>query len=345
MTDILIIRADADSQIGIGHVIRCLALSQAWQERGGESIFIASRLSPALRAMLEYEGCGVEQLEARPGSKADAIETKSLAEKMAASWIVLDGYHFGTAYRKELKKSGCRLLSIDDNGHAGFTAADIVLNQNLHAAEVLYKNKEPNTRLLLGPRFCLIRRQFRNRAQADRSAARQAGRLLVVMGGGDQNNVTLRVVKAIERIGAARFQVKVVVGQTNPHMESIERGINGSDGPFVLMKNVTDMVELMAWADMAVSGAGSTCWEMAYMGLPAVVLTTFDNQQHIAKRLDEEGVVWGLGWYEAVDERTLSETIWKLALSAAQRRSMTINGMRMVDGQGAVRAVRAMYDQ
>ncbi len=344
MTDELIIRADADSLIGIGHVIRCLALSQAWQDQGGRSTFIVSRLSPALQSMLEAEGIRVHFIDAHPGSSADAATTAELVRKFPDPWLVLDGYHFDTDYQKTLKDSGCRLLCLDDNGHADHYSADIVLNQNLHANERLYANKDSHTRLLLGPRFSLLRRQFRNRPTADRNTAPIASRLLVTMGGGDQKNVTARVIKAIRGIKLENLKVKVVVGQTNPHLDLLTGMIDETDGAFTLLKNVTDMADLMAWADMVVSGGGSTCWETAYMGLPAVVLTTFDNQQHIANQLIERGVVLGLGWHEAVNDNKLRESIWTLSQSAKQRRQMSLNGRHLVDGRGVYRTIRAMSD-
>ena len=258
--------------------------------------------------------------------------------------MVLDGYHFDAEYQKTLKHNGCRLLCLDDNGHADFYSADIVLNQNLHADEHLYKNKDAHTRLLLGPRFSLLRRQFRNRQTASRKTAHFASRLLVTMGGGDHNNVTLRVVKAIKRISTASFTTKIVIGQTNPHLDSLTRVIGETGGGYTLLKNVADMADLMAWAEMAISGGGSTCWEMACMGLPAVVLTTFDNQQHIANRLNEQGIVLGLGWHEAVDDNKLSDSIWKLSQSTKRRQQMSLNGMHLVDGNGVDRTIRTMFD-
>jgi len=36
----LLIRADAGTDIGTGHFMRCLALGQAWKDAGGKVIFI-----------------------------------------------------------------------------------------------------------------------------------------------------------------------------------------------------------------------------------------------------------------------------------------------------------------
>ena len=344
MTDELIIRADADAHIGIGHVIRCLALSQAWNDCGGRSTFIATSLSLSLRAMLENEGIKVHVIEASPGSQDDIQITKKLIQRSKANWVVIDGYDFGANFQSKLKSNDYRLLFIDDNGHAEHYSADIILNQNLHAVEDLYKNKEEYTKLLLGPQFSLLRRQFTKRSQADRQIAPFASRVLVTMGGGDKNNTTLRVIKAIMGIGPSRFNTKVVIGQTNPHLNTIAHQVNNSDGNFTILKNVMNMSEIMAWADLAVSGGGSTCWELACLGLPAIVLTTFNNQKYIVNRLNEKGVIVSCGWHENVEETKISEAIHELSQSHSRRVRMSMKGKEMIDGQGAFRVVQSMLN-
>ena len=146
----LLIRADASTQIGTGHVMRCLALARSWQDTLGQPIFAMTTSVPALEERLKSEGMEVIHLAAEPGSLADAKETAALAHQFNASWVVLDGYHFGSEYQKTIKISGLSLLFIDDYGHAEHYYADFVLNQNISADEQWYQHREPCTKLLLG---------------------------------------------------------------------------------------------------------------------------------------------------------------------------------------------------
>ncbi len=53
------------------------------------------------------------------------------------------------------------MLFIDEQlGHAAHYSADLVLNQNAFADEGLYPRRDASTRLLLGPRFALLRHEF-----------------------------------------------------------------------------------------------------------------------------------------------------------------------------------------
>ncbi len=83
-----------------------------------------------------------------------------LAAAHRASWIVVDGYQFDIAYQRALKAAGLKVLVVDDGGRCGTYCADLVLDQNLDASEVAYSNREAYTRLLLGTRYVMLRREF-----------------------------------------------------------------------------------------------------------------------------------------------------------------------------------------
>lgn len=333
----LLIRADAGSRMGTGHVMRCLALAQAWQEAGGQVLFVEAQAAPTLDERLRNEGMEIAYLpDVGLGSKKDAAATAILAQQYNVEWIIIDGYHFGAAYQKQLKEAGFRLLFVDDNGHADHYYADLVLNQNIHAEAALYERREPYTRLLLGTSYALLRREFWPWRDWQREIPERARRVLVTLGGSDPDNVTLKVIRALQRLDDAELEAVVVVGGSNPHYDSLVTAIAESSTDIQLRRNVTNMPELMAWADLAVSAGGSTCWELAFMGLPNLILILADNQEAIAQKLDEAGAANNSGWFNDVTETTLHQELLKI-MPAIKRRTMSRQGHNLVDGWGGLR--------
>ena len=157
----LVVRADATVVMGTGHVMRCLALAQAWQDAGGSCVFAMAEPTPAVEERVAAEGIQVVRFRKTiPGSSQDAAQLVELARAQGAAWLVVDGYHFDAEYQRRLKDTELKLLWVDDNGESAHYYADLVLNQNAHARDGLYVHREPYTRLLLGPRYALLRREF-----------------------------------------------------------------------------------------------------------------------------------------------------------------------------------------
>jgi UDP-2,4-diacetamido-2,4,6-trideoxy-beta-L-altropyranose hydrolase len=333
----LIIRADAHASIGTGHVMRCLALGQAWQEVGGRVRFVMAQEVPALTARLQAEGMEVVSLSASPGSPADAGETLRIMELPGGSWLVLDGYHFGADYQRLIKASGGHLLCLDDYGHAGHYCADLVLNQNIHAHEGLYRSREPETRLLLGTRYALLRQEFFKWRGWPRQIPETAKKILVTLGGGDQNHVTLRVIQALSRLDLERLEVAVVAGGANPHLPELQAALGPCPPSVRLMSNVADMSKLMAWADAAITGGGSTCWELAFMGLPALTIILAAQERPVAEGLAAKGAAVNLGWQGDLTEARLAQALAELIASSRIRARQAHRGRALVDGHGGAR--------
>ena len=334
----LIIRADANAQVGTGHLMRCLALAQSWKTRGGEATFITCCESRSLPQSLADAGMQVVTLESAHPNPMDWKLTSQILQRHSNGWVVLDGYHFDPEYQRQVKKGGLPLLVIDDTAHLEHYHADIVLNQNI-GADLLRYSSEPDTLLLLGSQYVLLRPEFLSRGASRIRIPGIARKVLITLGGADADNQTLKVIQAVKKIDIAGFEAVVVVGSNNPHRPQLQVESRDSTVPIAIVTNATNMDELMAWADLAISGGGSTCWELAFMGLPALVIILADNQRAVAEGLDEAGIVVSLGWHNNLNATDITQALLSLAGEMDARTEMSQRGRQLIDGRGNDRVV------
>jgi len=334
----LIIRADANTQIGTGHLMRCLALAQAWKAQGGSAIFITACKSDFLLQRLHEEEFQVTQLEKTYPDPTDWEITSQVLTAHPGAWVVLDGYYFDEAYQKRVKQAGHRLLVIDDMAHLDHYYADVVLNQNINA-EKLWYSCEPYTQPLLGTQYVLLRREFLQWRDWNREIPAVARKVLVTLGGGDPDNVTLKIIRAINKLKLRDLEVKVVIGPSNPHMVSLKEAIHYSPFTIQLLPAVRNMPELMAWADIAISAGGTTCWELAFMGVPTITLELAKNQQGIASGLDKARLTLNLGWHTKTSIMWIANRLLRLLEDRKLRLKMSQKSRLLVDGLGGVRVV------
>ena len=340
----LLVRADADARRGTGHVMRCLALAQAWQARGGAAVFVSRCDSAALRERIL--STGAELISLAPGDSVEADIENTLAQlsRREAAWLALDGYDFSVAQQQTLRGAGHPLLVIDDIAHLDRYCADILLNQNLGAAALRYRC-DPETTRLFGPHYALLRPEFAHWRRGFRDVPEVARKILVTLGGSDPNNFTARVIDALAQLDTRGLDVRVVVGPANPHLPELRERADALAPQIQLLSRVSDMAELMAWADLAVSAAGTTCWELACLGLPALIVIVAENQRRIAEELDAIEVVQNLGWHDDVSVERLAAAVNVLQHDSSRRLRMSERGRTLVDGRGAERVAQALLER
>lgn len=341
----LLIRVDTNVEIGIGHVMRCLALGQAWQDVGGNVAFLMSSGTAAVEARLREEGMEVLQLKATRGTEGDALELGELARQRNAAWVVVDGYHFSGDYQRIIKNSGLKLLFIDDNGHADYYCADLVLNQNIHAHNDMYKRRETYTHLMLGTHYALLRREFLKWQDWKREIPELARKVLITFGGSDPHNVTLKAMQAVQVVDVEGLEVAIVVGGSNPHYYELQSAMRALSASIHVHRDVVAMPELMRWADVGVAAAGSTCWELLFMGLPSCLVVVSESQSEVAEILHVRGNALNIGWFTCVEQSDMAQKIGSLMKNKRDRLEMSYQGKCLVNGDGAHCVVRTILEK
>lgn len=339
----LVVRADATPAVGAGHFMRCLALAEACVARGGDATFVTRCANEALLERARAAGVGIDPIALdAPAEEEMEILRAAVArppERRRARWVVLDGYSYGPEYQRAVRGMGARTMVLDDTAHQPAYEADVLLNQNLDATEREYP-VEPGTVLLLGTKFSLLRREFLPWITAERQARRTAGRILVTLGGSDPGNLTRTVLDGIARSGMMPEEVRVIVGPANPHRAALDAWAAASSLPVTLIDAAPRMPEQMAWADLAVSAAGSTTWELAFMGVPSILLVAADNQAGIARAMQALGAARSLD--AGADADAIAAVFAEVAGDREARRAMAARGRELVDGRGTERVLNVL---
>jgi len=327
---VLTVRADASSKMGTGHVMRCLAIAQAWYDSGGNVVFISYQLPKKLKGRLIEENFRLIEIMHDTGSDLDAEETARIVKDYNTSWLIVDGYHFFSNYQKIIKQNKVKLLFIDDFGHCDYYYADIVLNRSLRAHEIDYSNKEHHTKLLLGADKIIFRREFKTWKSRVNIIPEITRNIMITFGGSDHFNSAIKVLKVLEVFSDYQLEIKVILGSDNNINETLRNILNSSNHSIELLTNVNDMASIMAWSDIAITAGGSTIFESAFMGLPSISIKTADNQKSL-KILDELGVTKYSGDEPNMDLEKLRDTLGILLSNQSLRITMSNKGKRLFE--------------
>lgn len=338
----LLIRADANAEIGTGHIMRCIAVAQAWQKIGGRVIFALTTGAEELAGRICSEGAEVVRIQAAIGSLEDAAQTSELRVKCKAEWMVLDGYRFSTDYLHSMESATSKLLWVADGEGIEGVQCDIILNPGPDVSEHTFQRGERHTEFLLGPRYALLRREFLEFPIQRLDVVKRAKQLLITLGGGDFHNVTLQVIEALQAINGQTLDVTVVIGPSNLHRSSLTAAAQQSVHSVKLLANPDNMPELMAHAELAITAGGGTCYELAFMKVPMFLITTAGNQERAVTAFGSSGAAFVAGWFGSLDRIRLSGSIKEIIGNRTLRRELAGKAKQMVDGKGAERVVDKM---
>lgn len=273
----VVFRADGNARIGLGHVMRCLALADMLRT-DFNCRFVIHQPSPALIALFQQKQIPLVALQTQEAAEF-------LSHIQPQDIVVLDGYLFDETFQRAVRDVSKRLVFIDDlcQGHQ---IADVIINHTDGVLETDY-DAEPDTRFLLGSSYALVNPVFK--AKEPRASART---ILVNLGGADPMNVSYQIVSRLVTHHATR-PVRVVVGGANPHKESFAE-LPRSQVTVLSGLSIADMAHEIEQCQLAVVSCSTISYEVATIGRPFIGIMTADNQARLARFLAEQGLSIGV---------------------------------------------------
>jgi UDP-2,4-diacetamido-2,4,6-trideoxy-beta-L-altropyranose hydrolase len=345
------IRVDASSQIGTGHFMRCLTLADALKQHVARVRFISRFLPQYLRAMLSARKYEFILLDDAPhqdieadllhspwlgtSQHSDAQESIRALSDQTWDWLIVDHYALDDRWESPLRHSAKHILAIDDLADRQHDC-DMLLDQNFYSdMESRYAGKVPShCRLLLGPRYALLRDEFRLWRDKVKPRSGPIKRVLVFFGGVDADNYTGCTIEALSDLDLETVQVDVVIGQQHPYRTQIESTC--TKHRFNCHVQTDRMAELMATADLAIGAGGTATWERCSLGLPAFIIATAENQLRQVADAASDGLVYAAQLTGDL-RQAIKRHLEALRENSYLRHAISSKAMHVVDARGAVR--------
>ncbi len=349
-----VIRTDGSTQIGMGHIMRCLALAQGLEKTSVRPVFIIRDYDQSISELIRRHGFGVEMLPGGCSWTDDLRLVMEYADRFSARLIITDLGHAGALVKQEeyykyllgLKDAGKFLVTIDDIIKMSFPS-HIVINPHYGADKFGY-NKSGGTRYLLGPAYFIFRPEFIAAAGANREIKKDAKNVLVVMGGSDPLDFTEKVAKALVKSGRTRgLNLRIVTGMDSAVEKTLklEAILKDYTGTYELIPGSDNMAELMVWSDITITGAGLTKYEAAVTGTPCIIIPQYDYLVELAKQYEKTGAVLNLGSGDKITEEAIGGAAARLLDDAALRSEMSRKGRELVDGRGIERILSEIPEE
>ena len=333
----IIFRANGNSKIGSGHIMRCLSLADAFSKLKYECCFILG--SDDFKLVIEAKGYKTFVLYSKfDEMENELVDFQCILNDVKPSVIIVDSYFVTSDYLKILKNH-CKVAYIDDLTEFAYPC-DVLINYNLFAKEIDYKqlygkaNVEYPT-ILAGARYAPMREEFQN--IAEREIPTKCNNILLSTGGTDLVHIAKQFVDYLcDNNLNSGYIFHIVIGAMNADSDYIyEKARNNLK--IVLHKNVRDMKSLMMDCDIAVSAGGTTLFELCACGLPTITYILADNQILNVNAFFNFGLMDTVGDIRGKSDvpSLIYNEIDKLDNEYARRKCMSRSMMEMIDGHGA----------
>lgn len=291
-------RVDGCKELGLGHVYRALTLAYSLTEH--DVLFLCNS---ACRE-------GIEKLTA---SNMKVVELDGDQELL--DWLktnktdiyVHDCLDTDLPFIRAVKRLVQRVVTFEDLGD-GAREADAVIN-------AIYEGASPHGNVFTGKSYVALRDEFL--ASKPKPFSEDVHQVLVMFGGTDPLDLSMRIYEMAKKYNAENadlaFDFVLGPGYTNTNLISIpELNISVS-------RDVARVSDHMKLADLAFSSQGRTTFELASMGVPAIVLAQNEREQlHRFAQMDNGFINLGLG-SEVSDDDIETAFRWLLSATSVRR--------------------------
>jgi len=329
----LVIRCDGSRAIGLGHVVRCLALARQLRDHHGIGVSFAMIDSPPGTTLVREAGFPLDLWD---GKILEDTWLGLILANRRADALLLDVRTdlFSTAVAS-WRTCGLLVATLDDPSERRLTA-DLAFYPPVPQLEEMSWPGFTGE-LLVGWDWIPLRPEFAHKLTPPNNSKPL---VVITMGGSDPMGLSLLVLPMLDELHDM-LDVRLILGRGSSHHEELARLLTKLRLQVDVWKDVTDMPTALEDADLAMASFGVTAYELAALGVPAVLLSITKDHARSAEALQRTSMAISLGEYSTVTSEKLVKTVKKMLTDTTMRQQMR-TACRLIDGRGGERITEKM---
>lgn len=345
-------RVDASSQIGSGHVIRCLTLAKVLEKHGANCKFICRDHQNNFNEKIRKENFEIMALPYLNKLKSirrtknvvsdyskwigaswndDAKQTIDILKKEKIDWLIVDHYGLDKKWEKKLRPYTKKIMVIDDFLDREHDC-DLFLNQNLISNKVKFKKNLPHDCVtLLGPDYALLQPSYRKLHKTTAARSGPIKRVLIYFGGTDCGELIKTTILSFIKLKKQELFLDIVLNQKTKNLNEIET-LAKFNKKIKIYFEMRSLDNLISRADLSIGAGGVTSWERCCLGLYTLVVTLEKNQILIAKALQKKKLAKWIGDIEHINQKKIVSALKEVFKNDISK--LSDNCKQITDGNG-----------
>ena len=351
------IRCDYSSQIGSGHLFRCLTLADQLAETGKRVVFVSANPDPRQTFNLDFPHDWKQMPAPATGHPPGTDDTSGqhahfltypqaqdaglFMQAVAGApleWIIVDHYGLDRTWHQTCRQTDSRIAVIDDLADRHLDC-DLLIDQNrTEQSSAVYDHLAPaHCKKLIGPQYAILSAAFR-RLHRHQHPRKSLDHVLVFFGSSDPSAMVARLMPMISDMRYSAIQFSVISGA----LTAADSGMT-SRSNITVINHTADIAGLLDQIDLAIGSCGTHSLERACLGVPAICLPVAENQLQLFKMLDEVNAIFAVAADHADPVAMIQQHLDTLMDAPMLLENKSRSAYSLTDGTGAEKIVSCLY--
>jgi len=300
----ILFRADAAPHIGIGDLASLISLSKYFEKEGWGSHFTIRNYPAGIKLAEKRELKNLTIIDPKVSVKEEINILNALHEKNR-----FDAIFFEITERAFMEYKGITtepILACVSFDGSMWEDIDLVVSWAPDAKELFDIAKYPNTKFLLGYEYVVLPIEFCEDTRIkNRTYNEKPKKLLIAMGGADENNITQKVVDVLVN-NRMNIELNIIVGSGYTEMHALQESLKSYLGKHEIRQNISNMLDEYLDCDVAIGAGGLTSSELVASNTPALLIACYEHQIERCEFFDKNGWAQYLGFMEFDEKELLS---------------------------------------